>query len=166
MGGRVAEQIIFDTSTSGAANDLQQATRLARQMVLDWGMSDKFKNMALGGEQQNVFLGEELTRGKNYSETTAREIDEEVKAILSDAYERTVETLREHRDEMDRIVDVLIEEEEIEGRRVLEILGIEPEETEAEEPEPEETETKESVRASNEKESNGENGQSTNKETT
>jgi cell division protease FtsH len=132
MGGRVAEQIVFGTSTSGAGNDLQEATKLARQMVLEWGMTDKFRNMALGDERKNVFLGEELSHGRNYSETTAREVDEEVKAILTDAYNRTADLVNEHRSKMDEIVEVLLEHEEINGSRVLEILGLDPAEAKPE----------------------------------
>jgi cell division protease FtsH len=160
MGGRAAEDLIFETSTSGAGNDLQQATKMARKMVLEWGMSDKFRNMALGGEKGEVFLGEELAHRREYSESTAREVDEEVHRILAEAYDRTLKTVREHREQLDKLVEELLEEEEIAGDRVLEILGIEKQEAEADEPEPEETD-KES-RESGEKESGSEESESEN----
>jgi cell division protease FtsH len=122
MGGRAAEQLVLNTETSGAENDLKQATKLARKMVLDWGMSRRFEHIALGGERQQVFLGEQLAQGREYSETTAREVDEEVNGILEEAYQRATSTLQEHRAALDRLADVLVEEEEIPGKRVLEII--------------------------------------------
>ncbi|MGD8403940.1 MAG: ATP-dependent zinc metalloprotease FtsH [Anaerolineales bacterium] len=128
MGGRAAEEMVLDTNTSGAENDLKQATNLARKMILDWGMGENLKQVAFGGESQQVFLGEELSHRRKYSETTAREIDEEVKKILSDAYERARQILDEHRDELDQLVGVLIEKEEISGEEVLELLDVDREE--------------------------------------
>jgi cell division protease FtsH len=130
MGGRAAEEIVLDTNTSGAENDLKQATNLARKMILDWGMGETLKQVAFGGQRQQVFLGEELSHRREYSETTAREIDEEVKKILSEAYERARRILDKHRDELDQLVDVLIEKEEISGDKVLELLGVDQEEVE------------------------------------
>jgi len=128
MGGRAAEELVLDTNTSGAENDLKQATNLARKMILDWGMGETLKQVAYGGQRQQVFLGEEISNRREYSETTAREIDEEVKKILSEAYARARDILDEHRDGLDRLVDVLVEEEEISGDKVLELLGVEREE--------------------------------------
>jgi cell division protease FtsH len=128
MGGRAAEELVLETNTSGAENDLKQATNLARKMVLDWGMGETLKQVAFGGESQQVFLGEELSHRRRYSETTAREIDEEVKKILSEAYERAWKILDEHRDELDQLVDVLVEEEEISGEKVLKLLDVDKEE--------------------------------------
>jgi cell division protease FtsH len=122
MGGRAAEHLVLNTETSGAENDLKQATQLARKMVLDWGMSKRFEHIALGRERQQVFLGEQIAQGREYSETTAREVDEEVNSILEEAYQRATSTLQEHRAALDRLADVLVEEEEIPGKRVLEII--------------------------------------------
>lgn len=123
MGGRAAETLIFDTATSGAANDLKQLTKLARKMVLDWGMSDKFDNMAFGGEQEQVFLGEEMGHKSNYSDSTAREIDEEVHRIVSEAYDKALATLQEHSDVLDKLAQELLEKEEVEGSQVMEWLN-------------------------------------------
>ncbi len=123
IGGRAAEQLVFDTSTSGAENDLKQATQLARRMVLDWGMSEKLGPMAAGGQRRQVFLGEEIAHQKNYSEATAREVDEEVKAIVDGAYARAKETIESHRDILDRVAELLKEHEEIEGAEVTELLS-------------------------------------------
>lgn len=123
MGGRAAEGLIFDTATSGAENDLQQATRLARKMVINWGMSKKFEHMAMGSERQNVFLGEELGHRREYSEATAREIDEEIKFILSEAYNKALGTLEENRDILDQVAGLLLEREEIPGEKVSELFN-------------------------------------------
>lgn len=134
MGGRAAENLIFDTATSGAENDLKQITKLARKMVLDWGMSDKFNNIAFGGQREQVFLGEQMGSQQDYSDSTAREIDEEVHQILKTAYDRALEVIKEHRDILDRLADELIEHEEVSGKLVMKWLnGEEIEETEIEE---------------------------------
>ena len=122
MGGRAAESLIFDTATSGAENDLKQITKLARKMVLDWGMSDKFGHMAFGGQREQVFLGEELGGRREYSDSTAREIDEEVKRILEESYKKAEDALREHRDILDKVAEELLEKEEIPGKWVEDLL--------------------------------------------
>jgi cell division protease FtsH len=125
MGGRASEDVVLGTSTSGAEDDLKQATRLARKMVLSWGMSEKLGHMAFGGRQEQVFLGEEIAQRREYSEQTARDVDEEIRSILERAYEHAVSTLREHRDALDRLAEALLEKEEISGQEVVEIIGIE-----------------------------------------
>jgi cell division protease FtsH len=124
MGGRAAEELIFQTATSGAENDLKEATKLAKKMVLDWGMSKKLRHIALGSQRDQVFLGEEITQRREYSESTAREVDEEIRSILEEAYNRAVEILRDHREGLDRIVDALMEREDIPGSEVLEKLNL------------------------------------------
>jgi cell division protease FtsH len=94
-------------------------------MVLSWGMSERLGHMAFGGRQQQVFLGEEIAQRREYSEETAREVDEEIKVILDQAYDRAVSTLEEHRDGLDRLAKALRQKEEIAGAEVLEILGVE-----------------------------------------
>jgi cell division protease FtsH len=125
MGGRASEDVVLDTYTSGAEDDLKQATRLARKMVLSWGMSEKLGHLAFGGRQEQVFLGEEIAQRREYSEQTAREVDEEIKVILDRAYGHAVSTLKEHRDALDRLAKALLEKEEISGEEVVEIIGIE-----------------------------------------
>ena len=127
MGGRAAEDLVMETATSGAENDLKQATQLARKMVLDWGMSDRFKDIAFGGDKQNVFLGEEIAQQRQYSDETARDVDEEIQGILSAAYTRAMDTLRENREGLDRLADTLLQKEELEAEEVFELLGIDPE---------------------------------------
>ncbi|MGC9348911.1 MAG: ATP-dependent zinc metalloprotease FtsH [Anaerolineae bacterium] len=130
MGGRAAEELVLKTSTSGAADDLQQATQLARRMVLEWGMSERFKHMAMGGRSQQVFLGQEIAQRRDYSEDTARIIDEEVQSILDRAYERATETLEDNRERLDKLAGELREREEIPGDEVLELLGVSEEQQE------------------------------------
>lgn len=125
MGGRASESLVLGTFTSGAENDLKQATRLARKMVLDWGMSKRLGHVALGGRREQVFLGEEIAQRREYSEQTAREIDEEIKAILDQAYDRAASTLKEHRDKLERLADALLEKEEIPGDEVLALIEME-----------------------------------------
>lgn len=123
MGGRAAESLIFNTATNGAENDLKQITKLARKMVLDWGMSDKFGHMAFGGQREEVFLGEELGVRREYSDGTAREIDEEVKHILENSYTKAEETLKKHRDLLEKVAEELLEKEEVSGEWVEELIN-------------------------------------------
>lgn len=123
MGGRAAEEIVFETATSGAENDLKQVRKMARKMVLDWGMGEKFKHISLGEDQGNVFLGEELAKGREYSDETAREVDQEIRRITENAFERAANTLTEHRDALDELASLLIEREEVPGKDVLRLLG-------------------------------------------
>jgi len=123
MGGRAAEELIFDTATSGAENDLKQVRKMARKMVLDWGMGDQFKHIALGEDQGNVFLGEELAKGREYSDVTAREVDEEIRRISENAFDRATETLTENREAFDQLADMLIEREEVPGKDVLKLVN-------------------------------------------
>jgi cell division protease FtsH len=125
MGGRVAEEVFLNTMTSGAENDLKQATQLVRKMVLDWGMSKKLGPIALGDDRGEVFLGEDLGHRREYSELTARDVDEEIMAILESAYERAKETLKEHHEGLERLVEALMDHEIVHGEEVLKLLGIE-----------------------------------------
>jgi cell division protease FtsH len=84
LGGRAAEALIFDSATSGAEDDLERATKLARQMVLRWGMSAQLGPFASGGRDEQVFLGEQIARQRDYSEETAQEVDQEVRRILKE----------------------------------------------------------------------------------
>jgi len=130
MGGRAAEQLIFNTSTSGAQNDLQQVAKMARKMVMDWGMSEQFGNIAFDRNHEEVFIGREMSKPREYSDTTAREIDEEVKNISKTAFERAKKTLEEYREILDRVAELLIEKEEISGEMVTKLLEGEEVETE------------------------------------
>jgi len=122
LGGRAAEGLVFGTATSGAEDDLEKATKLARTMVLRWGMSPDLGPFASGAREEQVFLGEEIARRRDYSEETAREVDREVRRILREASHRARETLESSRDALDRVADLLLEKEEITGKEVEQLL--------------------------------------------
>jgi cell division protease FtsH len=111
MGGRAAEELIFNQFTTGASNDLQQATARARMMVTQFGMSEMLGPRAFGGGSGSLFLGRDLYEQRDYSEQAAEDIDNEVKRILQTAYQRAKATLTEHRDKLDELARVLIETE-------------------------------------------------------
>jgi len=118
MGGRVAEKVVFDHINSGAANDLEQSTAIARRMVREWGMSDRIGPMAWSS-QQAVFLGEDLmTSGREYSDDTAKLLDEEVARILTEQEQRATTLIRKHRRGLELIAEALLEHETIDGREV------------------------------------------------
>lgn len=122
MGGRCAEIMIFSTMTSGAANDLQQATKMARSMVLEWGMSDEFQHMAPGGSGQEIVLGQELGKSREYSELTAQKIDQAVATILKKAYERAKETLSSNKKALEELAQDLLDHDEVSGDKVYAIV--------------------------------------------
>jgi cell division protease FtsH len=117
MGGRAAEELALGVITSGAANDLKQATHLARKMVLDWGMSPRFGAIFLGSEEGS-FLGDFQTQARSFSEITAREVDEEIRRILDQVYARAKSLLVEHRQALERLVQLLLEKEQVQGEEV------------------------------------------------
>jgi cell division protease FtsH len=122
MGGRVAEKIVYGHLNSGAANDLEQATGIARRMVREWGMSERVGPMAWHGQQQ-VFLGEDLmTSGREYSDETARMMDEEISRILVDQEARAHELLTKHRRGLDLVAEALLEKETIDGSEVAQLV--------------------------------------------
>jgi cell division protease FtsH len=122
LGGRSSEELVFEKLSTGAEDDLKKATQLARKMILDWGMSKRLGWAAFGDGRQDVFLGREIAQGRQYSETTAREIDEETAEILEEARDLATRALQDHRDSLDQLAGLLIEEEELSGDRILEIL--------------------------------------------
>lgn len=123
MGGRCAEEIVFGDVTSGASGDIHMASGIARRMVCKFGMSEKLGMIEYGESSGEVFLARDLgTRSRNYSESTAELIDEEVKAIVDNAYNRSREILVENRERLDAIADALMEFETLDGSQVREIL--------------------------------------------
>ncbi len=121
MGGRIAEELVTGDFSSGAYGDIKQATKIARAMVCDYGMSE-LGPVALGGNQDTVFLGRDITRSEHISEETARRIDEEVHRMIMEQYARAKEIITQHRSALDMIGAALIEHETIEGKHVKEIL--------------------------------------------
>ncbi|MCO6401091.1 MAG: ATP-dependent zinc metalloprotease FtsH [Verrucomicrobia bacterium] len=122
MGGRAAEELACSDITTGAQNDLKQATRLARMMVCEWGMSAELGPQAFGDREEVLFLGREVSRNQDYSEATAQRIDQEVNRMLRDAYAQAIHILQTHRDKLDLIARLLIERETLDGVEVEELL--------------------------------------------
>ena len=134
MGGRIVEEIVFNQLTTGAGNDLEQATKLAKRMVSEWGMSDVLGPIAFGDQDEQPFLGRELAHSRNYSERTAQTIDDEVRRFLTEGYELARRLITEHLDEIKLLADGLIEFEtlDIEDVNILLEKGIEGLRTERE----------------------------------
>ena len=123
LAGRAAEQIIYQQTSTGAENDLKEATNLARRMVVHWGMSERVGPVSFRAGESNPFLGREISEMREYSDATARLIDEEVVRILREAEDAANLTLNEKRDLLDKLTDALCEEEELDQERLTEILG-------------------------------------------
>ncbi len=128
MGGRAAEELAFgkDRISTGASSDIKQATRCARAMVTEWGMSDKLGMVAYGDNSQEVFLGHSVTQNKNVSEATAREIDSEVKVLLDTAYNGAKQLLTDKLDELHLLANALLEHETLSGEEIRMVLRGEP----------------------------------------
>ena len=122
MAGRIAEEMVSGDISSGAAGDIQQATNMARAMVMQWGMSDRLGMVQYGDDDEYVFLGREMARAKVYSEYTAQEIDQEVKRIIDHAYKTAQNILVSNRDKLELIANSLLEYETLDGQQVEEIV--------------------------------------------
>ena len=123
FGGRIAEELVFEVVSTGAANDLMSATELARRMVREWGMSDAIGPMAWGSQSQ-VFLGDDLMHTRDYSDDTARVIDQEVERILREEQDRCRSVLTEYRNGLDLVARALLEHETINGAEVTRLIGV------------------------------------------
>ncbi len=123
MGGRVAEELVFSQITTGASNDLQVATDLARKMVCEWGMSDKIGPLHFGRREEMVFLGRDFAEEKGYSEQTAIEIDAEVRVIVTTAYERAKSLVKEHLDKLKVLAEALLEYETLDAAEIDTLFG-------------------------------------------
>ncbi len=131
LGGRVSEQMVFGEVTTGAQNDFEQATELARRMVTEFGMSEKLGPLSLGKRHGPVFLGRDLVETRNYSEEIAYEIDKEIRRIIDECYERASALIADNRDKLERVAKVLLEKESLEGEQLERVLAGEPLEPEA-----------------------------------
>jgi cell division protease FtsH len=123
MGGRAADRLVFGQPFSGHENDLKEATRLARYMITHWGMSSRLGPMSFRIGEEHVFLGKEIQEPRDFSEETASVIDEEVQKVLREADKRAYELLESHRADLDRLVEALLEKEELYREEIEEILG-------------------------------------------
>jgi cell division protease FtsH len=115
LGGHVAEELVFGDTTTGASNDIEKATNLARAMVTQYGMSDKLGPLTFGKKEEMIFLGREISEQRNYSDEVAAKIDAEVREIIDRGYERAKEALTAQRQVLDRLANLLIEKETIEA---------------------------------------------------
>jgi len=125
MGGRAAEEIIFNSMTTGAGNDIERATEIARKMVCEWGMSEKMGPVSFGKKDEQIFLGREMSTHKNYSEATAVDIDAEIKRIVEENYIRVRRLLTDNVDVLHRLSHELIEKENLSGEEVDRIINVE-----------------------------------------
>ena len=123
LGGRVAESVVFGDVTTGAQNDLERATQMARQMVTEFGMSERLGPVTLGRKQHEVFLGRDIVEDRNYSEEIAYAIDQEVRRIVDECYDRVKSLLVEHREKLEEITRLLLEQEVLEGEELDRVLG-------------------------------------------
>ena len=123
LGGRVAESLVFGDVTTGAQNDLERATQMARQMVTEFGMSERLGPVTLGRKQHEVFLGRDIVEDRNYSEEIAYAIDQEVRRIVDECYARVKGMLEEHREKLEEITQLLLEQEVLEGEDLDRVLG-------------------------------------------
>jgi cell division protease FtsH len=124
MGGRLAERLVFDDITSGAAMDLRRATEIARRMVCEWGMSPKLGPLSYGNRSEHIYLGRDITRTEDYSEETAREIDQEIKRIISEAEDRAEKLLKENLEKLNTLGNTLLERETMSAEEICKLLDI------------------------------------------
>jgi cell division protease FtsH len=123
LGGRVAEELVFDDPTTGAQDDIDRATKMARQMVTEYGMSDKLGPLTLGQKQEQVFLGRDFASHPDYSDTIAFEIDKEIRRLIDEAHDEARQILSEYRTTLDGIVDKLLEKETVEKEELKKLLS-------------------------------------------
>ncbi len=128
LGGRAAEEVAIGEITTGASSDLRRVTDIARRMVSEFGMSESIGPLNFGDNERQPFLGYTMTQGRQYSEETASRIDAEVRRIVEDAHQKTVQLVRENRDKLDVLAQELLTNEIVDGARVLEIVGKAPKE--------------------------------------
>ena len=123
LGGRVAEEIILDDPTSGAGNDIERATELARKMVCEWGMSEVMGPLTYGAKDEEIFVGRDMSTRKDFSEKTSQMIDEEVRRIVTGAHQRAMDLLTGHRDVLEKIGEALLERETLGGHEIDKLIA-------------------------------------------
>jgi cell division protease FtsH len=122
MGGRAAEELVLERLTTGAGNDIERSTEIARKMVCEWGMSDKIGPLACGQKEEQIFLGREFSRHRDYSEETARLIDDEVREIVTQSYEKAKTILNGNMATLHRLANTLLEKEVLDGSQIDQII--------------------------------------------
>jgi cell division protease FtsH len=126
MGGRIAEDMVFGEISTGAQNDIEQATEMARKMVCEWGMSETLGPLTYGKKEEQIFLGKEFNRHQDYSEATALKIDAEIKRIVTEQYERAQRTLTDNREILNRVAEALLEHEVLDAVQLKQLMNGEP----------------------------------------
>ena len=124
MGGYAAEEIIFQENTTGAQNDIDQATEIARRMVCEWGMSKSLGPIAFGQKEEPIFLGKEIARHRDYSDETAKQIDKEIRYIVESGLKEAKDLLTEHKDHLELLATTLVEKETLDDAQIRELLGL------------------------------------------
>jgi cell division protease FtsH len=123
MGGRAAEKIVLNTETTGAGNDIERASEMARKMVCDFGMSEELGPLSFGKQDEQIFLGRELSQHRDYGEETAKKIDEEVRRIVMEAYNQTTQLIKDNLDTMHNMASALLEKETLNSQDIDEIMA-------------------------------------------
>lgn len=123
LGGRVAEKIVLDEISTGASNDIERATDLARSMITRYGFSEKLGPIVYGHDNSEVFLGRDYSQGRNYSENVAAEIDGEIRELIDTSYENAKQILLNHRDQLDKVAHYLMEHEKIDGDDFIKLMN-------------------------------------------
>jgi cell division protease FtsH len=123
MGGRIAEEIALDTQTTGASNDIDRATEIARRMICEYGMSEKLGPLSFGKKEEEIFLGREIAQHRDYSEETARKIDQEVNSLISENYQKTHKLIKDNLDTLGNLAKALLERETLDGHEIEKIIG-------------------------------------------
>jgi cell division protease FtsH len=124
MGGRAAEELILKDVTTGAGNDIERATELARKMVCDWGMSEELGPLSFGKKEEQIFLGREIAQHRDYSEQTAQQIDDEVKKLIAEAYGEAKQILSDNKDVLEAMATTLLEKETLDANEIEEIIRV------------------------------------------
>jgi cell division protease FtsH len=123
MGGRAAEELIFRKQTTGAGDDINKATDIARKMVCNWGMSEKLGPLSLGKDHEEVFLGREINSARNFSEKVAEEIDSEIHRIVTSGYKRAINILRDNRNELEMLAESLLIKETLDRNQIDSLMN-------------------------------------------
>jgi len=122
MGGRAAEELVMNRQTTGAGNDIERATEIARKMVCEWGMSERLGPLAFGKKEEQIFLGREFAQHRDYSEETAQIIDSEIRKIVTDSYNRAKEIIEKNLSILHKLANTLLEKEVLDSNQIDAII--------------------------------------------
>jgi cell division protease FtsH len=124
LGGRVAEELVIGQLTTGSGNDIERATKIARKMVCEWGMSDRLGPLNYGKNEEHIFLGKEISRNRDFSEQTAQDIDEELKELIENCYTRAKNLISKHIESLHAVANALLEKEVLDGQEIDSIIRV------------------------------------------